>query len=124
MKLSNQRARLAGLSTLALLVALAGCTAAPPEAQPQAAVVQRSFASPDEAVKALQTAVESQDRAALREVYGTGIDELVTGDKVQDANNSKRFAALMAQGCVQAKEGDDKIILEVGRTPGRCRFRW
>ena len=114
MKLSNQRARLAGLSTLALLVALAGCTAAPPEAQPQAAVVQRSFASPDEAVKALQTAVESQDRAALREVYGTGIDELVTGDKVQDANNSKRFAALMAQGCVQAKEGDDKIILEVG----------
>ncbi len=113
MKASIQWTRFAGLSTLALLAALAGCTVAP-EAPPKPAVVQRSFASPDEAVQALQAAVESQDRAALREVYGPGIDELLTGDKVQDANNSKRFAALMAQGCTQVKEGDDKIMLEVG----------
>ena len=114
MKPSNQWIRFAGLSTLALLIALAGCTAAQPGAQPKAAVAQRSFASPDEAVKALQAAVEAQNKAALREIYGPGIDELLTGDKVQDANNSKRFAALMAQGCKQAQEGEDKITLEVG----------
>ena len=114
MKPSNQWIRFAGLSTLALLIALAGCTAAQPGAQPKAAVAQRSFASPDEAVKALQAAVEAQNKAALREIYGPGIDELLTGDKVQDANNSKRFAALMAQGCKQAPEGEDKITLEVG----------
>ena len=115
MKPSNQWMRFAGLLTLALVAALIGCTAAqPPEAQPKVAVAPRLFASPDEAVQALQAAVESHDRAALREVYGSGIDELLTGDKVQDANNSKRFAALMAQGCKQVKEGEDKITLEVG----------
>jgi hypothetical protein len=34
---------------------------------------------------------------------------------VQDANNAQRFAAAMAQRCTPVKEGDDKIILEVGR---------
>ena len=38
----------------------------------------------------------------------------MTGDKVQDANNAQRFAAAMAQGCNQVKEGDDTITLEVG----------
>lgn len=77
-------------------------------------VAQRVFASPDEAVKALQAAVAANDKAALREIYGPEIDELLTGDKVQDANNAKRFATIMAQGCKQVKEGDDKVTLEAG----------
>ena len=115
MKLSSQLTRFAGLLTFALLVGGCGTGAADQkEAQQKPAITQRSFASPDEAVKALQAAVAAKDRTALREIYGSEIDELSTGDAVQDANNRQKFAALMSQGCQLMKEGDDKITLEVG----------
>ena len=50
----------------------------------------------------------------MREIFGPEVHELLTGDKVQDANNAQRFAAAMAQSCNPVKEGDDKITLEVG----------
>ena len=77
-------------------------------------LTQRLFASPDDAVKALQAATAAKDTAALREIFGPEFQELSTGDKVQDANNAQKFAAVMAQGCNPVKEGDDKITLEVG----------
>jgi hypothetical protein len=116
MKLSNQLTRLAGLLTIALLAG--GCGTGSSGAMtgeaPKPAAAQRLFASPEEAVKALQAAVAAKDNAALREIYGPDVDELLTGDKVQDANNAQRFAAVMAQGCTLVKEGEDKITLEVG----------
>jgi len=84
------------------------------ETQQKPMVAPRLFASPDEAVKALQAAAETKDHAALREVFGSGFDQLVTGDKVQDADNAQQFAAVLAQGCQPVKEGEDKIILEIG----------
>ena len=75
---------------------------------------QRMFATPDDAVKALQTATEAKDKAALLEIFGPQYQELSTGDKMQDANNAQHFAAVMAEGCNQVKEGEDKITLEVG----------
>ena len=119
MKLSNRLTRSAGLLTIALLAGAVGCSANlhagdQKKAQQEPAVAPRLFASPDEAVKALQAAVAANDKAALREIYGSEIDELLTGDEVQDANNAKRFAAVMAQGCKLAPEGEDKITLEVG----------
>ena len=75
---------------------------------------ERLFASPDDAVKALQTAIQANDKAALREIFGPEYDELSTGDKVQDANMAQKFAAVMAEGCVQVKDGEDKITLEMG----------
>ena len=59
-------------------------------------ITQRLFASPDEAVKALQAATEAKDKAALREIFGPESDALLTGDEVQDANNAQRFATAMA----------------------------
>jgi hypothetical protein len=112
MKLSNKLTRFAGFLTIALLAG--GCGMGSSGAEPKPAVAQRLFASPDEAVKALQTAVEANDKAALREIYGSEIDGLLTGDAVQDADNAKKFAALIAQGCKQVKEGEDRITLEVG----------
>ena len=119
MKFSNPLTRFAGLLTVALLAGALGCSANVPaadqkEAQQKPGVAPRLFASPDEAVKALQTAVEAKDKPAFREIYGSEVDELLTGDKVQDADNAKRFSALMAQGCKQVKEGEDRITLEVG----------
>jgi hypothetical protein len=106
--------------TIALLAGACGILpanlqAAEPEAAPQKPVVtQRLFASPDEAVKTLQAATEAKDQAALSEIFGPQFQELLTGDKVQDANNVQEFAMAMAQGCQQVKEGEDKITLEVG----------
>jgi hypothetical protein len=120
MKFSNQLTRFPRLLTIALLAGAwgilpANLQAAEPEAASQKPVVaQRLFASPDEAIKALQTASEARDTAALNEIFGPVYQELSTGDKVQDANNAQRFATAMAQSCNPVKEGEDKITLEVG----------
>jgi hypothetical protein len=84
------------------------------ETQQNTTISQRLFASPDDAAKALQAAVEAKDKAALTEIFGPKVKELLTGDTVQDVNNAKRFAALMAQGYTLVKEGDDKVTVEVG----------
>ena len=120
MKLSNQLTRFASLLTIALLAGAWGILSAdlpaaePKEAQPKPVVAQRLFASPDEAIKALQAATAAKDQAALREIFGPEFQELLTSDEVQDANNVQRFATAMAQGCKPVKEGADKITLEVG----------
>ena len=88
--------------------------AEPDEAQQQSVVAQRLFASPDEAVKALQAAAVAKDKAALSEIFGSEVQGLLTGDEVQDAHNAQRFAAALAQGCTSVKEGEDKVTLEVG----------
>jgi hypothetical protein len=115
MELSNRWTRFAAVSTLALAAALTGCqTAERRETAPQAAVAQQTFASPEDAVKALQAAAESQDQAAMRKVFGPEFRQMMTGDRVQDANSRKKFAAVLAQGCQMVKEGEDQIKLEVG----------
>jgi hypothetical protein len=120
MNLSNYFTRIAGLPTIALLAGACGVLPAhlhaadPADTQQKPAVTQRSFASCEEAVKALQTATEAKDKAALREIFGSDVDELLTGDEVQDARNAQKFATALAQGCNPVKEGDDKITLEIG----------
>ena len=120
MKLLNQLTRFAALLTPALLAGAWGILSAdlhaaePKEAPQKAAVPQRLFASPDEAAKALQAAAEAKDRAALRAIFGSEFDRVITGDKVLDANNAQRFATLLAQGCQPVKEGEDKITFEIG----------
>jgi hypothetical protein len=120
MKLSKHFTHFAGLPTIALLAGAFGILPArlqaadPDQAQQQPAVTQRQFASPDDAIKALQAATEAQDKPALREIFGCDADELLTGDEVQDARNARKFATALAQGCNPVKEGDDKITLEVG----------
>lgn len=120
MKFSNQVTGFAGLLTIALLAGAWGILPADlhavesNEAQQKPTVVQRSFASPDEAVKALKAATEAKDKAALNEIFGPEVQELLTGDEVQDVNNAQRFATAIAQGCTFVKAGEDKIVLEIG----------
>jgi hypothetical protein len=139
MKFSNQFTHFAGLSTVALLAGAWGVlpadlhAAEPNNAQQTPVVVQRLFASPDEAIKALQAATAAKDKAALNEIFGPEVQDLLTGDEVQDANNAERFATVMAQSCTPVTEGADKITLEVGtnnwpmpiplvKTNGQWRF--
>ena len=139
MNFSNLLTRFPSLLTIALLAGAWGIlpanlqAAEPNEAQQKPVVAQRLFASPDEAIKALQAATEAKDKAALSEIFGPEVQELLTGDKVQDANNAQRFATAMAQGCQPMQEGEDKITFEVGtnnwpmpiplvKTNGQWRF--
>jgi hypothetical protein len=115
MKFSNPLTHFSSLLTIPLL-ACAWCIL-PTHLQatePTAGDAEQTFASPDAAIAALQTAVAANDRAALRKIFGPEFHDLMTGDAVQDANNTKRFAASMAQSCNPVKDGDDKITLEVG----------
>ena len=120
MKHLNQLTRFTSLLTPALLAGAWGILSADlhaaeaNEAPQKPEVAQRLFASPDEAVKALQAAAEAKDKAALREIFGPEFDEVITGDKVQDANNAQTFATVLAQGCQPVKDGQDKITLEIG----------
>jgi hypothetical protein len=120
MKLSTPWSRFASLLVIPLLAGAWGILPAPlraaeqNQAQQKSSDAEQSFASPDEAIKALQAAVAAKDQASLRELFGPDFHELMTGDKVQDANNAKRFAAAMGQSCQPVKDGDDKITLEVG----------
>src|SRR5580692_9343777 len=53
---------------------------------------QQKFASPDDAVKALRSAVEANDRTALAQIFGPEFSSLQTGDQVQDEKNTQHFA--------------------------------
>jgi hypothetical protein len=120
MKFSSLLARFPNLWTITFLATAYGVLpttlyAVEPDATPTNSVIaERLFASPEEAIKALQTATEAKDLTALQEIFGPEYQEIQTGDKVQDAHNAQRFATAMAQSCNQVKEGDDTITLEVG----------
>jgi hypothetical protein len=88
--------------------------AQPNETQKSRVVTQRLFTSPDEAAKALQAATAAKDKIVLSEIFGPEVKELLTGDEVQDANNARKFAAVLAQGYTLAKEGEDTITIEAG----------
>jgi hypothetical protein len=92
------------LSTSVLQAAPAQKTAGP----------KRTFATSDQAVKALRVAGEALDTATLREIFGPEYDEILTGDGVQDANNLKRFSEVLKKRCTPVKENDSKVILELG----------
>ncbi len=116
MKLSDQLTRFGGLLTIALLVGVGGILSVDLYAadQRKPVVTQKLFASPDEAIKALQAAVKANDKEALGEIFGPEFRDLITGDEVQDAHNVQRFAAAMAQSCKPVNEGEDKVTLAIG----------
>ena len=120
MKNLNVSLRFPNLLTVALLAAVplilpAKLQAADTTATPLApAVTGQLFASPEAAIQALQTAAGTKDNTELAKVFGPEFQEMLTGDKVQDANNAQHLAEALALGCNQVKDGDDKITLEVG----------
>jgi len=113
MKFSKRQTSLARILTISLL---AGLWAQSP-LHLQAATApggEQTFATPNDAIKALRAAIETDDQPALARIFGPQIHELMTGDKVQDANNEKMFAAKMAEKCDPVGDGDNKITLVIG----------
>ena len=118
MNFSNQSTHVIRVLALPILVGLWSAWPSHLQAaklsEPSGGETEMSFTTSSDAIKALQSAVALNDRTALRELFGPEFNELMTGDKVQDANNAKRFATAMAQSCKLVMDGTDKITVEVG----------
>jgi hypothetical protein len=81
-----------------------------------AADQQKSFSSPEEAVRALVTAVTSADVKAMQDVLGPGSEGLVqSGDAVADRTGRERFVRAYGEANRIARQGDAKAILLVGK---------
>jgi hypothetical protein len=111
---------------LASTLFFAGCAAAGSATGPAAETVQAApvpaapapgqttFASDDEAAKAFLTAIAADDHDTVHQILGPAWKDLLTGDKVQDANAFKEFAASAAEKNRLEKKDADTTILHVG----------
>jgi hypothetical protein len=76
---------------------------------------QTLFASPEEAVKMLVDAAKAKDRAALGEIFGpSSLQQLLSGDPVQDNHEMDQFAAAVEKSAKLARVNDVKFTLTIG----------
>ena len=84
--------------------------------QKPAAPKQQTFASPDEAAKALVAAARGTENKALLSVLGSGAKSLiVSGDAVADKERRARFVASYDEANKLEQAGDAKVILTTGK---------
>jgi hypothetical protein len=79
-----------------------------------ATTTQRSFDSPEEAVKALAAATKSGDRAAVDAIFGPEVKDLLSGDPKQDAIEFASFARSIGRYSHLVKKADDRFVLDIG----------
>src|SRR2546427_11133344 len=82
--------------------------------QKAALPAQKLFASPEEALQALQSAVKAKDRAVLGAIFGPDNEKLESGDAVEDNNALDNFALRLAESATLKKVDDSKYTLVVG----------
>ncbi|MGB2629344.1 MAG: DUF2950 domain-containing protein [Candidatus Acidiferrum sp.] len=76
---------------------------------------QKTFATPEEAVKALMSAVEANNQDELLAIFGPdGKDLVSSGDAVQDKNALESFVKSYKAKHVILKEGEKTRVLQVG----------
>ena len=108
-----QAALVAALAATFPLAIAAEAPVAPAAAKP--AATQRTFATPEDAAKALADAVRAKSANRLLAVVGpTSRSWLFTGDKVADLNQWNRFLAAYDEKNALEKQGDAKVVLAVG----------
>jgi hypothetical protein len=76
---------------------------------------QKSFKSPEEAVKALTEAVKGNDARKLLAIFGPAGKELISsGDEVADKTGREHFVKAYEETNKLVNENDTKIVLHVG----------
>jgi hypothetical protein len=75
---------------------------------------QQVFASDEEALKALLSAVKAQDHDQVHQILGPAWKELISGDKVEDGNAFKEFAQHAAEHTRLQKKDATTSIIYVG----------
>jgi len=79
-------------------------------------VDQQSFRSPEDATKALLSALESKDKKALLAVFGPGSEDIVSsGDPVADEASRERFVQWYQQKHFLENESKGRVFLNVGK---------
>ena len=82
------------------------------EAKP---IVQKTFKSPEEAVKGLMDAVKANDTKELLAIFGPAGKEIISsGDKVADKAGIEHFVKDYEEMSRLEKETDKKVTLVVG----------
>ena len=103
------------MKTRAKLLAAALATALTVLASTAAPAQQPSFATPEEAARALADAVRAEDPQAIAALMGPGSEEwLFTGDDVSDRAEWARFLAAWDEKNALERAGDDEAVLVVG----------
>ena len=98
----------------ALVCAVATVLSAPDSSAATAKAQQKSFASPEEAVKALVDAMKTGDKAELSILFGPGSESLISsGDDVEDKAERDRFLKNYEEKNSLEKKGDDEVLLQV-----------
>jgi hypothetical protein len=77
--------------------------------------VQKSFSSPDEAVKSLVSAVRAHDMKEILAILGPGSRDLISsGDEAADRTGREKFIKAYDAGNTLQQESADKVTLCVG----------
>ena len=80
-----------------------------------ATAAQKSFQSPEEAVKALIDTLKAKDQKELIAILGPGSKNLISsGDEVADNENRDRFVKLYEEKNKLEQSGENKAVLYVG----------
>jgi DUF2950 family protein len=78
-------------------------------------IKQQSYASPEDAVKALVDAVKANNNDELLAIFGPGSEDIISsGDDVDDKTHREHFLSAYAEMNKLEKETPDKIVLHVG----------
>jgi len=102
------------LTACLLIAAFMTLLAAVPASQ-AADKMQKSFSSPDEAVKSLVAAVRLNDLDEMMAILGPGSKELIySGDEVADKEEREKFLNAYDKMNTLQQESPDKMILCVG----------
>lgn len=76
---------------------------------------QTLFSTPEEAMKALVQAAKAKNRAALGEIFGpSSLQQLLSGDPVQDNHEMDQFAAAVEKSAKLEKVNDARFTLMIG----------
>jgi len=99
---------------LALVISVASCNKSP-EKPATTEVVQKVYASPDDAAKALAEAAKAGSHDALVSIFGPGSQDVIfSGDTAQDKTNFENFMAAYATMNRWRKMPDGSEVLYLG----------
>ena len=104
---------IAGLSLLAISAATLAFSI--PGIRPAAGDDQQTFASPEDALKALREATAAKDVAALDRIFGPSSKDLMNPDAAQQAVECETFNRHLAEMANLVRQGDDKVVLYLGQ---------
>ncbi len=107
-----------GFVLLSVVMSVASCGKSDKPAATEAAhteAVQKTFASPDDAAKALAEAAKAGNRDALVAIFGPGSQDVIfSGDTAQDKTSFENFTAAYATMNRWRKQADGGEMLVVG----------